>query len=200
MSKIVFENVRISFPHLFAPSAVTGKYSAILLVKKNDKENLSKLKGAFDEAESKYKFKFEETCRSDGDEDTNINHKGYHVITCADHDQPVVVNRQNEVISDLDNLIYGGCYVNAVITLWCQLNPKYTRRINANLKGVQFFKDGERFTSRVSVDLDHDFQTYDDDVDLNPWDELIDVESKSQIENKQKKNKLNDDFCDDFIF
>lgn len=39
---------------------------------------------------------------------------------------------------------YSGCYVNAVIVCWAQDN-EHGKRVNAQVKAVQFFKDGESF-------------------------------------------------------
>ena len=39
---------------------------------------------------------------------------------------------------------YSGCYVYGSITLWLQ-NNSYGKKINANLRAVQFERDGEAF-------------------------------------------------------
>lgn len=39
---------------------------------------------------------------------------------------------------------YSGCYVNAVIRVWAQDN-EHGKRVNSELKTVQFFKDGDPF-------------------------------------------------------
>lgn len=39
---------------------------------------------------------------------------------------------------------YSGCFVNAVLLIWCQDN-EHGKRVNAQVKAVQFFKDGEAF-------------------------------------------------------
>ena len=54
-----------------------------------------------------------------------------------------------------DNIIYGGCYVNASISFWGQ-NNKWGKRVNANLYGIQFSKDGEPF-GLGPVDVSEDF-------------------------------------------
>lgn len=46
--------------------------------------------------------------------------------------------------------IYSGCYVNASIELWAQDN-QYGQRINAQLRGVQFLRDGEAFGGGVGT-------------------------------------------------
>lgn len=39
---------------------------------------------------------------------------------------------------------YSGCYVNAIIQIWCQQN-KFGRGVNAQICGVQFLKHGDAF-------------------------------------------------------
>ena len=77
-------------------------------------------------------------------------------------------NKDKTPLTEDDNVIYGGCYVNAIIELWAQDN-NYGKRINANLLGVQFHKDGEPFGGGgVSVKADDfdDVSGDDDDFDF----------------------------------
>lgn len=39
---------------------------------------------------------------------------------------------------------YAGCYVNATVEIWCQDN-EHGKRVNAKLKALQFYRDGEAF-------------------------------------------------------
>jgi hypothetical protein len=50
---------------------------------------------------------------------------------------------------------YAGCYVNATIVVWAQDN-EHGKRINAQVKAVQFFKDGEAFGA-AAVNPDDEF-------------------------------------------
>ena len=68
---------------------------------------------------------------------------------------------------------YSGCYVNAVIEVWAQDN-EHGKRLNARLKSVQFFKDGEAFgaaPSNPNEDFTDDMAGttggYDDDDDAD---------------------------------
>ena len=73
----------------------------------------------------------------------------------------MVLDRDRTPLSEDDNRIYAGCHVNGVLELWAQDN-QYGKRINANLLGVQFFKDGAPFADGVSVSAD-DFVAFGDD-------------------------------------
>ena len=68
---------------------------------------------------------------------------------------------------------YSGCYVIAVIEVWAQDN-EHGKRLNARLKSVQFFKDGEAFgaaPSNPNEDFTDDMAGttggYDDDDDAD---------------------------------
>lgn len=65
--------------------------------------------------------------------------------------------------------IYGGCYVNAKIQFWAQDN-KWGKRINAQLCGLQFVKDGLPFSGGKPADVT-DFDTVEtaDGVDAGDW-------------------------------
>lgn len=55
--------------------------------------------------------------------------------------------------ADARKLFYSGCYVNAQVDLWAQDN-NYGKRINAQLRGVQFAGDGEAFGAGSTASAD----------------------------------------------
>ena len=57
------------------------------------------------------------------------------------HEETHVLARTTYTV-EADGLPYSGCYVNASIELWAQDN-NYGKRINASLRGVQFYRDGD---------------------------------------------------------
>lgn len=48
------------------------------------------------------------------------------------------------ILTARDGKPYGGCYVNVSLDVWVQDN-KFGRRINCQLKGVQFLREGDAF-------------------------------------------------------
>jgi len=58
--------------------------------------------------------------------------------------RPTVFDQQRQELSEADGKPYSGCYVNASIELWAQDNS-FGKRINAQLRGVQFLRDGDAF-------------------------------------------------------
>jgi hypothetical protein len=80
----------------------------------------------------------------DGDESGREELEGKMVIKASTKKRPMIIGKDKAPITEDDNIIYGGCYVNAVISLWAQDNS-WGKRINATLLGAQFHSDGEPF-------------------------------------------------------
>jgi len=83
-------------------------------------------------------------------------------LAASETKRPTVVNRDKSPLTEEDGVIYDGCYVTALVGFWAQDN-KFGKRINANLLGVQFKKDGDPLASGVENVNDDDFD--DDDFD-----------------------------------
>lgn len=169
--KVKLNNVRLSFPSLFRKATFNGeetKFEATFLINKETQADLiekikvviadkikNDLKGA--------KLAADKICLKDGDE---VEYDGYagHVSIKASNDKRVAVfNRDKSPLAEDDNVIYAGCYVNAIIEIWA-MNNQWGKRINAKLLGVQFAKDGENFGDSSSASAD-DFDFIGDDSD-----------------------------------
>lgn len=171
MSKIKLQNVRLSFPSLFQKANFQGtetKYEATFLIPKDSpviaeiqKAIAEKLKTDLKGA----KLPADKICLKDGDEIDYDGYEGNMSIKASNAKRPLVIDNDKTPLSESDNRIYAGCYVNAVIELWAQ-NNGFGKRINANLLGVQFFKDGEPFGDGVSASVD-DFDAFGDDDDFD---------------------------------
>ncbi len=169
---IKLPNVRLSFPRLFKPHAVqegqTPKYSASFILDnekhaaliKHIEKTIERL--ALDHWKKKIPFK---TCLHDGNEKADKDGYGDGVtyINASRVTRPAVVDRQVNPLNEEDNVIYAGCYVNATIRLWVQSND-FGKRVNAELRAVQFLKDGESFGAGP-VKAEDEFEAVSDDVD-----------------------------------
>lgn len=169
--KIKIENVRLSFPSLFHKANFNGqetKYEATFLLNKTDhakviaqiekaiKEKVAvDLKGA--------KIGADKLCLRDGDEVDYDGYAGHMSIKASNKKRPLVIGKDKAPLTEDDNVVYGGCYVNAIVELWAQ-NNDYGKRVNANLLGVQFVREGEPFASGESVGVD-DFDDLSDEFD-----------------------------------
>ena len=84
-------------------------------------------------------------------------YKGMFYITTANTERPGVYGRQRQPIAEGDREApYSGCFVNTNITLWTQDN-KFGKAIRANLRIVQFAKDGDSFGGGGNVVEADDF-------------------------------------------
>lgn len=153
MSKINLGSVRLSFPSLFETSKFqggdTGKYEATFILDKNEhKDAVAKIKARIAELIKDdlkgAKLGADKICLKDGDEQDREEVQGCYTIKVSTKKRPLVINRDRSPITQEDNIIYAGCYVNAIISLWAQ-NNGWGKRINATLEGVQFVRDGEAF-------------------------------------------------------
>lgn len=169
--KIKLNNVRLSFPSLFRHAQFNGvsteKYEATFILdpKKNAKE-LEVLRAEIarlQKEELKTKLPSDKICLKDGDESGREEMAGAFVIKTSAKRRPVLVNRDRETITEDDNLLYAGCYVNAIVSLWPQSNG-YGKRVNASLEGVQFAQHGDPFAGAAGASAD-DFDSLNDDLD-----------------------------------
>ena len=152
MSKIKMQAVRLSFPSLFNTAKFggedTGKYEATFVLDKVEHaEVIAGIKAQIErlmKEELKSKVPSDKLCLKDGDEMGRPEFEGKYTIKASTKKRPLVINRDKSPITESDNVIYAGCYVNAIVSLWAQ-NNSWGRRINAQLDGVQFCRDGEAF-------------------------------------------------------
>ena len=70
--------------------------------------------------------------------------------------RPTVVDRDTSPLVAADGKPYSGCYVNAILDIWAQDN-QYGKKVNAQLQGVQFFKDGDAFAGGGKAAAASDF-------------------------------------------
>ena len=164
MSKIILKNVRLSFPALFTKEMFEGKegkFAATLLIDKKDTAIKKELDTAISAlvVESKLKIPKDNYCLKDGDEIDFDGYKDCWSLKASNAKRPTVIDRDKTPLTADDNKIYAGCYVNAIIDFWIQ-NNSYGKRVNANLYGIQFLKDGEPF-GQGPVDVMNDFEDLD---------------------------------------
>src|SRR5690625_1631945 len=170
--KIKLQNVRLSFPSIFQKAVFNGeetKYEATFLINKETQADLiAKIEDAIAEkikVDLKgSKLSDDRICFKNGDDIEYDGYAGHMSIKASNNKRPLVLDNDKTPLTEDDNRIYAGCYVNAVIELWAQ-NNSWGKRINANLLGLQFAKDGEPFGDGVSASAD-DFDALDiDDAD-----------------------------------
>ena len=83
--------------------------------------------------------------------------KGIWELKAADTSPPQVVDHDLTPLRAGSSRPYAGCYVNATVRLYGWNNPKGGIGISANLRAVQFYRDGEAFGSGGGVDVEDEF-------------------------------------------
>ena len=170
MSNIKIASARLSFPSLFRMAEFagesTGKYEAtFILDKEQHKDVIEQLKAESDrlqKEELKSKLPSDKIALKNGDDLARPEFEGKMTIKASTKKRPLVIDRDKTPLTEDDNRVYAGCYVNAIINLWAQSNS-YGKRVNASLEGVQFASDGEPFgAGGVSVDEFDAFGSEDD--------------------------------------
>jgi hypothetical protein len=176
------KNVRLSFPKLFKPEAVsagdTPKHGAVLLLSKEDSQCSVIGKTIQSVAKDKWADKAPailksleaggKTCYNDGDKKVEYDgFDGCNYVSANNAARPLVIDRDRTPLTESDGRPYAGCYVNASLDVWAQDN-NYGKRINATLRGVQFVKDGEAFTGSAPATVDE----FDDLGDIPEGEDL----------------------------
>lgn len=168
MANIKIRNARLSFPSVFNKAVfngVEGKYEATLLFPKSDTETYEAITKAIEDLKKENKgakVAADKLCIKDGDEIEYEGYEGMWAIKASNSKRPTVINRDKTPLVEDDDVIYAGCYVNGVIDLWFQ-NNQYGKRINANLLGLQFVKDGEPFADGAKVASADEFDELEDE-------------------------------------
>lgn len=183
--KVHLKEVRLAFPKLFEAKAVgdgDNKYFSAAFPIDPKSENHTKLEEAVAAAaKEKWGEKWKsilETIREKGD--IGYKHKplkngegevydgfqGMFSVNASrreDKGPVLVVDRVPKNADGSPNKLtaasgrpYAGCYVNAQVEVWAQDN-KNGKRINIELKGVQFVRDGDAFGSGAPASAD-DFE------------------------------------------
>jgi hypothetical protein len=157
---IMLVDVRLAFPQLWTATQVNGEgkaaFSASFLMPP-DHPDVAKIKAAIAKtATAKWGAKTAEylpvlvasdkVCLHNGDLKSNLEgYTGNLFVSARGPMRPLVIDADKSVLTEADGRPYSGCFVNAQIALWAQEN-NYGKRINAQLRGVQFLRDGEAFS------------------------------------------------------
>lgn len=167
MSKIHLKNVRLSFPSLFQKATFNGqegKYEATFLIDKKDTKTTTKVMEAVEAciSEAKIKVPNDKRCVKDGDLVEYDGYEGNWSLKASNSKRFTILDRDKTPLTEDDGILYAGCYVDAIVEFWAQ-NNNYGKRINANLLGIRFLKDGEPFGSGP-IDVTDEFEDLDDDL------------------------------------
>lgn len=174
IGRIMLNNVRLAFAQgLFTASTIPGadasakpKFNCGLIVPPDHPQLEELKKKQIAVAKDKWKDKSPAVYKAlemkdrlalhDGD--TKPTYDGYPgnmflSPSAIETARPTTLNGAKGNVTEKDGVLYSGCYVNASIELWAQDNG-FGQRINAQLRGVQFLKDGDSFSAGRPADSD----------------------------------------------
>lgn len=160
-NEIRLNNVRLAFPKLWTPEPFPGGqdptpyFSATFIIPKNHPQIkaleslMSKLATEkWGPAKGPQVLKAAKAIGKvflrDGDAKADVDgFEGNMFISARSKTRPSVFNNLRQPVTEADGIIYGGCYVNAVISTFAY--TKGNNGLGAGLKGVQFHAPGDAF-------------------------------------------------------
>ena len=178
--KHTFQNARISFPNIFEPKASENgnlQFSAAFLFDPAH-PGIAGLDAMIDQVgKAKWGEKWvavkkelkagNKLLTHDGDTKASLaGYEGNLFFNAYNTVRPTVVDRDRTPLTAQDGKPYSGSYVNVIIDIWAQDN-KYGKRINAQLQGIQFVKDGEAFSGGGTSADASDFEEIADGADAD---------------------------------
>lgn len=176
-TKVLLTNVRLSYPALFEPQGFEGqepKYSASLIIPKDDVQSLKVIKQAIENA------KKEGTARGvwrgtkipenlkiplrDGDAERPDDpaYKNSYFINANSKYAPIVVGKTidkstGKAVRLTEEEVYPGCYVNVTINFF-PYNAAGNKGIAAGLGNVQKEADGEPLGGKSPAEAEFEFE------------------------------------------
>lgn len=180
-TKVVTGLVRFSYLHIWEPVAIEEgqdkKYSVSLIIPKNDKDTLKKIKAAIEAAKesgktNKFQGKVPANLKiplRDGDAERPDDdaYANSYFINCSAKTKPGVVDKDLNPIMNQDE-VYSGCFGRASVTFY-PFNTSGNKGIAAGLNHIMKIKDGESLGGRSSAEADFadidnsDFSDEDDE-------------------------------------
>lgn len=190
--KIKLTRVRLSYEHIFKPTAFEEDkdpvYSGTFIIPKTRKDVIEAVRrtlwnvGAEEFKSDFAKVKYPAwpkglTCAlKDADTATdtmgeilaekNPVYENCYILEANSTRRPVILDRNKAAVTEEDDLIYSGCYVNVSLNASAYTFGKVKKGVKCYLNGVQFVCDGERF----GADAADDFDVLEDDED----DDMLD--------------------------
>lgn len=176
-TKVVLSKVRLSYVNLVEPKQFDGqeaKYSCMVLVPKNDKKNLVKVKKAIDEAYSDAKGgKLKGVSREkvyttfrDADENFDVEEhpefEGCYYMNVSSRTKPGLIDKHKVKSNDPEDF-YSGVYANVSVNFYAY-NHAGNKGITCGLNNVMSLGTGEYLGGRASAESDFaEFSAVEDD-------------------------------------
>ena len=179
-TKVITGKVRFSYANIFKSRAFKAgqdeKFSVCLLIPKEDKATIKKIKAAIDEAiqegiSSKWGGKKPANLKlplRDGDDeraDEAEEYVGMYFLNANSNQKPGIVDKDLNEILDPDE-VYSGCWGRASINFYA-FNSNGNRGVGVGLNNIQKLSDGERLgAARASAESDFGGEDFEDEEDF----------------------------------
>lgn len=180
-TSIITNLVRFSYVHIFEKASIDGgtpQYSVALLIPKNDRDGIKKIKAAIDAAieEGKGALGIKDTSKlpkgfkhplRDGDEEKEGDpaYEGmYFMNAVTKNRRPGIVDRNRKEIIDPEQ-VYSGCYGRADVNFYA-FNVSGNKGVACGLNNIQKVKEGEPLSgvNDAASAFDDNFK-YEEDED-----------------------------------
>lgn len=185
MANLTTGVVRLSYANIAQPRKNddgTSKYSAQIIIDKDDKKTIKRLKNAVEElkqdpkavAKVEGKTAFLQLNLRDGDADPTVEdqfdtYAGKYFINANNAKQPIVFDRDKNKMDtfEIEEEIYSGVYVQVQLSVFAY-NFNGKKGIGFGLNGIRKVRDGERLggVHVAASDFDDDDLGDTDDDDL----------------------------------
>jgi hypothetical protein len=166
--EVFLKNVRICYAqNLFKATAFkegqTLKYNAQFVIPRTDTANLKLMEdaclAAAEEAWPKEGIKViksikdtDSCCLRNGEKQPDREElEDAMYVAASNRKRPTTLNRDRTAVTEEDGVIYSGCYVNAKIDVYGFTVEKTKKGVYAELRGVQFVRDGDAFAGGAKV-------------------------------------------------
>lgn len=173
-TKVTTGEVRLSYCHLFEPSAIEGqepKYSVSVIISKSDTDTLKAIKDAVNEAKEQAKTKFGgkipanlKTPLRDGDAERPDDpaYADAYFLNANSKNKPGVVDKNVSPILDQSE-VYSGCYGRLTLNFY-GYSAAGNKGIACGLGNVQKLRDGEPLGGITRAE--DDFDSIEDEEDF----------------------------------
>lgn len=192
-TKVITGKARLSYANIWEPQSIDGgdpKYSVSILIPKDDKETLRKIKAATDllkeQAKAKYNGKIPakfHTPLRDGDEERPDDeaYAGHYFFNASSKNKPGIAKpigkgsdgkTKFQEITDTTE-VYSGCYAKVSVNFYL-FDTKGNKGIAAGLNNIVKVQDGDFLGGRSSVNDDFGDEDFDiDDVDVDDDEDFL---------------------------
>lgn len=190
-TKVVTGKVRLSYANVWEPQSIDGgdpKYSTSILIPKEDKETLRKIKAVVDalkeQAAAKYNGKVPakfHTPLRDGDEERPDDeaYAGHYFFNASSKNKPGIakpIGKENgktkfAEITDTTE-VYSGCYAKVSVNFYL-FDTKGNKGIAAGLNNIVKVQDGDFLGGRSSLNDDFSDEDFEDVVDISDDDDFL---------------------------